>query len=269
MARWLDPAAIRTSDTPVFVDTHAHLDEPAFDADRVEVIARAVTAGVRGIINIGYRPARWDSTIALTSNHPDIGFTLGVHPQHAAEWTTDIEQELTRRLATTGAVAIGEIGLDYFRPGSPPEWQRQVFQAQLAIARNLHRPVVIHQRAAEADLIDVLTSEAVGLDVVLHSFEGTEQLASLARDRGYYIGVGGLMTRPKSAHIRELIRTFPRERLLLETDSPYLVPAGIKARRNEPAQIPAIAGRLAELFEQPVSAVAEQTTRNARIVFIR
>lgn len=269
MARWLDPAAISSSDAPIFVDTHVHLDEPAFDRDRDEVIARAELAGVHGFINIGYRPGRWPSTIAVASNRQNVSFTLGVHPQHADEWNDEIAAALAQTAESAGAVAIGEIGLDYFRDGPAPELQRQVFQAQLAIARALHLPVVIHQRAAEADLITVLERDAGELTVVLHSFDGTEALAHLARAHDYYVGVGGLMTRAKSAPLRDLLQTMPRDRLLLETDSPYLVPTGIKARRNEPSQIPIIATRLAEVLDWPVNDLATQTTRNAQSAFNR
>lgn len=267
MASNSEPAATNPATSPAFVDSHAHLDEPTFDADRDVTIERARAAGVRRIVNIGYRPPRWESTIALAASTPGMAFTLGVHPQHADELNPETERLLAETLVSAGAAAIGEIGLDFYRDGPSPEQQGDSFRRQLALARSLGMPVVIHQRAAEAELMEILASDGRDLRVILHSFDGTKALADFGRDRGYFFGIGGLMTKARSTALREIVKTLPPDRLLLETDSPYLVPSGIKSRRNEPANIPVIAAKLAELLDLTVDALADRTTLNALQLF--
>lgn len=252
---------------PPLIDTHAHLDDPVFDHDRTAVIAQAAAAGVRRIINVGYEPKRWRSTIELTRRHPLVRHMLGLHPQHANEWspaTTDLLMELIR---STAPVAIGEVGLDYFRDGPSPQVQHDAFTEQLALAKQLELPIVIHQRAAEADLIAILSSRRLPGQVLLHSFEGTNRLADLVNDRGFYVGVGGLATRAGSHALRQTLRTIPLNRVMLETDSPYLAPAGCKDRRNTPANTPLIAERLAALWDVDESTFATATSRNAERLF--
>jgi TatD DNase family protein len=250
-----------------FFDTHSHLDDEQFDGEVGAVIERAQSSGVRRIVNIGYRPGRWRTTLALADRFPDVAYTLGLHPHHAEEWSDLVESELIELLRSRRPVAVGEIGLDYFRNFNPPDVQQVVFMRQLEIAGELQLPVVIHQRYAETDLLGVLNSTPRNLVCVLHSFEGTAELADFAIGRGYYFGVGGLMTRPASVEVREVLKGVPLNRMLLETDSPYLVPAGIKIRRNEPSNLPVIAERLAKLLEMPVEMVAAATSENAERAF--
>jgi len=258
---------VPTPEPPRFVDTHAHLDEEVFAGDRDAVIAAAQAAGVGRILNIGYRPARWGTTVALAAAHPEIALTLGLHPHHADELTPALLDALAADLTRTGASAVGEIGLDLYREGPSLAQQRRAFVAQLDLARRLGLPVVIHQRTAEAELMEALAAHGEGLTVVLHSFDGTRALADVGLARGYYFGVGGLMTRRASVPLREIIAHLPLDRLLLETDSPYLVPAGVKDRRNVPANIPLIAARLADLRQLPVAEIARRTTENAYAAF--
>lgn len=255
------------SDALTFVDTHAHLDEPVFDRDRVGVLAEASAAGVGQVVNIGYRPQRWATTMALASQHPEIAITLGVHPHHADELTPDVLDRLAATLVGSNVVAVGEIGLDLYRDGPSLALQERAFAAQLELAHRLGLPVVIHQRAAEPELIAMLSGAPPELRVILHSFDGTERLAEFGRERGYYFGVGGLMTRRAAESLRAIIARLPLERILLETDSPYLVPTGVKDRRNVPANIPRIAARLADLRQLSIDEVARRTTENARRAF--
>lgn len=250
-----------------FVDTHAHLDEPAFDVDREAVVVRAGAAGVRRIVNIGYRPARWATSAALARAHPSVSLVLGLHPQDADEMEPSTIQTLADEIARVGAIGVGETGLDFFRPGYDEATQRRAFSAQLELAASLKLPVVIHQRAAESACRDVLAASPRDLRIVLHSFDGTQNLARLALDRGYYFGVGGLMTRTSAAGVRAILTEVPMERLLLETDSPYLTPSGVKTRRNEPAHIPTIAARLADLRGDSIETIARVTTDNAVALF--
>ncbi|HEV2108487.1 MAG TPA: TatD family hydrolase [Thermomicrobiales bacterium] len=250
-----------------FVDTHAHLDDRAFDQDRGSVVEQARSAGVAAMINVGYAPARWDSTVALASAHPDIAFTLGLHPGHADEFSDDLMADLERRVLGQRPCAVGEIGLDYSRSVPDRRLQRRVFEAQLELARVSGLPVVIHQREAAADCAASLSRTAADRSVILHSFDGSEALLTLGLDRGWVFGVGGLMTRASSQALRDALRKIPCNQLVLETDAPYLVPAGTKERRNRPALIPLIAERLADHLNLPLSEVAHSTTVSAARVF--
>jgi TatD DNase family protein len=252
---------------PSFVDTHAHLDDDAFAGEADAAIERAAAGGVARIVNIGYRPAIWRSTIELAQKHAAIRFTLGLHPNHANEDANPIWLELRRLINETRPIAIGEIGLDYFRDYALKATQLRVFGRQLDLAAEFQLPVVIHQREAEDDLRAVLRERRGQVPWILHSFDGSQELADEALAAGCYFGVGGLMTRAGSAGLREILKSVPLDRLLLETDSPYLVPKGVKNRRNEPANIPLIAESLAALLERPLGEIARQTTANAERVF--
>lgn len=249
------------------IDTHMHLDDPAFAQDRDAVLAASIAAGVTAWVNVGYAPARWRSTIALSSATPGMAHMLGLHPQEAEEWSAGTARELESLLIATGARAIGEIGLDYAPHAGDHARQRSVFTDQLALAERLGLPIVIHMRDAERDLVSALRSLAPAHPVLLHCFDGTRDLLGLALERGYLIGVGGLATRARSAGLRALLTEVPLERMVLETDSPYLVPARQKDRRNQPANIALIADFLAALSGQARATVARVTSANAERFF--
>lgn len=252
---------------PSFVDTHAHLDDESFGGEVDAVIARAAAVGVGRIINIGYRPAVWRTTVALAKTHPSIRLTLGLHPNHADEDADPLWAELRRLIHEARPVAIGEIGLDYYHDYASKATQLRVFDRQLALADELQLPVVIHQREAEHDLRGFLRERGGRVPWVLHSFDGSRRFADEALAAGCYLGVGGLMTRAGATGLRELLKSVPLDRLLLETDSPYLVPRGVKNRRNEPANIPLVAEALAALHDQPIEEIARRTTANAEQAF--
>lgn len=250
-----------------FVDTHAHLDDPAFDDDRDRVIERAVSAGVRTILNVGYAPDRWQSTVDLSLAHPRVKPMLGIHPQQSDTCTDEALARLSEIVSERNALAIGEIGLDFFRDRAKKSSQLAAFDAQVRLARDVNLPIVIHQRAAEAELIDVLSNYPELPPLVLHSFEGTATLADFARDRGYFVGVGGLATKAKSAPLLEVLRQLPVTSVVLETDSPYLSPRGSQQWRNEPANLPRIAEHLAPIWGMNVEEFAAQTTATAHHLF--
>jgi TatD DNase family protein len=252
---------------PSFVDTHAHLDDSQFEHDVDDVIERANVAGVTRIVNIGYEPDRWNSTIKLAQKFPCISFTLGLHPSESEQYSPQLINELGDLATKTGAVAIGEIGIDLYREGPDFALQRISFEAQLALAHELNLPVVIHQRAASDDVLKVLSKFPSTLRCILHSFEGNQELLRFGMNRGYLLGIGGLMTRRSSEPLRKLIEEIPLELLLLETDSPYLIPAGAEGRRNEPANIPRIADTLSALLDISLLDVADTTSRNAIEIF--
>jgi TatD DNase family protein len=222
---------------------------------------------VTAIVNVGYCPDRWRRTMALADRRCSVSAVLGLHPQHANEWTPRTCDELAAAISRARAVAIGEIGLDYYRCGADPATQRRAFEAQLDLARALDRPIIVHQRAAEEDMVRILSRFELLPPLVLHSFEGTDRLADFARSRGFFVGVGGLATRSKSDALRRVLATIPSELLVLETDSPYLVPRGVSQRRNVPANLPMIAERVCSLWGLSPDQLATRTTRTAERIF--
>lgn len=250
-----------------YIDTHTHLDDPQFAEDRDQVIVTAKAAGVGTMINIGYRPERWVSTLALADRHPEVAFVLGLHPGHADEWSEQLFADLSALVSERRPVAIGEIGIDYHWTEENKAVQRVSFERQVELAAAIDLPVVIHQRSAARDVESVLRNAPESLRVILHSFDGDPSLADLAQDRGWFLGLGGLATRRQSEELRNRLPSFPIDQLVLETDSPYLVPSGLKSRRNEPANIPLIANRVASLLGHSPDEIAEITTANALCAF--
>ncbi|MDP9365680.1 MAG: TatD family hydrolase [Chloroflexota bacterium] len=251
----------------LFVDTHAHLDDPVFDEDRDGVLLRAEQAGVRRIVNVGYNPERWASTIQLATSYPAVAVVLGLHPQEARLFETRLLDDLTAAVVRSGACALGEIGFDFYRDGPDRAAQRTAFRAQLELAAELSLPVVIHQRAAEEDLIDALRSAPDLPGVLLHSFDGSARLARFAAERGYAVGIGGLATRPSASALRDVLASLPLASLVLETDSPYLVPTGARHGRNEPANVALVAERLAPLWGVSAEELAAATSERAKLFF--
>lgn len=245
------------------IDTHTHLDDPAFADDLDSVLASSIDAGVNSWVNVGYAPERWETTIALAAVTPGMSHMLGMHPQNVAEWNGETAARLESLLVQSGARAIGEIGLDYAPHAGDHAQQRTVFADQLRLAERLRLPVVIHMRDAENDVLAHLRTLDPAHPVLLHCFDGSRALLDFALERGYLLGVGGLMTRAKSELLRALIQDAPLESLVLETDSPYLVPARQKDRRNQPANIAHIARYMSELRDQPLPEIARVTTNNA------
>jgi len=246
-------------------DTHAHLDFPQFDGDREEVIERALAAGVRRIINVGADLASSRRAVALAEAHPPIYAAVGVHPHDAKTLTDEALAELLGLARHPKVVAIGEIGLDFYRDLSPREAQRQAFERQLALARELGLPVIVHDRNAHAEVMDVLRRR--GLRGVLHCFSGDLEMARQAIEMGFYISVAGPATFKNAKRLPEIVRQLPLERLLIETDCPYLAPHPHRGRRNEPAYVRLVAEAVADIKGLPLEEVARVTTANARALF--
>ena len=252
----------------MYIDTHAHLDLDQFpDVD--SVIESAASVGVHGIINIGFGPERWKTTLDLVDRFPQVACTLGFHPGDSDQFNPDTGDQLVALLDQNLAVGIGEAGIDLYWENNPAiAVQREAFAFQIDLALRFDLPLVIHQRSAEPEVAEQLEAADRDLRVILHSFDGTERLFRLALDRNWYLGAGGLMTR-RSAPVRELLKKAPLDRLLLETDSPFLVPAGIKQRRNEPSNIPVIAERLAGLRGEDLSVIQQAAWENTFKAFPR
>lgn len=242
------------------VDSHCHLDDPRFDADRDEVLARAWAAGLERIITIGTGPGSWPRAVALAAAEPRVRFALGLHPHEAGRG--DALGELRSLLAQ--AVAVGEIGLDHHYDFAPRAAQRDVFAAQLDLAQRVGLPIVIHEREAADEVLALLDREGCPPGV-WHCFSGGPDLAAEVLRRGLHLSFGGLST--FVATVAAAARVCPRERLLLETDAPYLAPVPHRGRRNEPAFVAATAAHLARLRGEGVEDLAAGAADNAARLF--
>ena len=253
---------------PAFIDSHTHIDDPAFDADRDAVISRAVDAGASALIAIGESLGAADRAERIAAEHPGMVFwTAGVHPHDAASFDPSADPDLIRAHLDRGAVAIGECGLDYHYDHSPRDVQRQAFGRQLDLAAQLGRPVVVHTREAVDDTAAMIAEAGhAGVRGVLHCFSGPASLAEIALAAGWYISFAGIVTFKRWSD-DPLIRLVPDDRLLVETDAPYLAPVPHRGKRNEPAFVPLTLARLAQARDQQVEAVAACTTENAVRLF--
>jgi TatD DNase family protein len=251
----------------MLVDTHCHLDFPQFDEDRAEVLARALAAGVGRILIPGVDLAACRRAVALAEAEPDVFAAVGIHPNDAGEWSAAALTEIRTLANQPKVVAIGEIGIDlYWRKKSQTD-QERVLRQQLGLAAELGKPVIIHDREAHQAVMDVLQDAAPPAGVVLHAFSGDQRMAAEAIERGYYLGVAGPLTFKKSEALRLLFGQVPGDRILIETDAPYLTPQSRRGRRNEPALVAEVAAKLAEIRGCEVDEIADLTAANANRLF--
>jgi len=251
------------------IDTHCHLDDETFQQDLGDVLTQSQDAGVTRWIVVGFAPDRWQSSLDLGRRHPGVSVMLGVHPGHADEWTPETAGRLAHLIEVHRPVAIGEIGLDFFRGDTNHDQQRRALRDQLALARTFDLPVAIHMRAADDEMRELLDGTEDLPRLLFHSFDGSPRTAEWIRQHDAWIGVGGLFTRSSQTALRSFIAEMPQNRVVLETDSPYLVPNGFKHLRNTPESIPIVATRLADLWGASLEHVAQTTTRNAETLFPR
>lgn len=251
----------------MLVDTHCHLDLDRFDADRAEVLERARAAGVDRLIVIGFAPERWESGLALARSDPGIFCAVGLHPTEAERYDDAIEAEIRRLAGDPRVVAIGEIGLDYHWESATPRAQRRSFEHQIALAKALDLPFIIHQRDAAGDTLDILRATNPPHRGVMHCFTGDLDLAEACLDLGLDLGLGGAITFRKAEALQEAARSVPLERIVLETDAPYMTPSPHRGERNEPAYVRLVAERLANLRELPLETIAEATSATAERLF--
>lgn len=248
-------------------DSHAHIDDEKFDADREQVIARALEQGVTGIINVGACMASSARSVALAEKYENIYAAVGIHPHDAKDaLETDYEQ-LIRWTSLEKVVAIGEIGLDYYYDLSPRDVQRSVFIRQLDVARQTDKPFIIHDRDAHGEVLDILKKEAKGLMGVLHCFSGSLEMAKEIIKMGWYISIAGPVTFKNAAKLPEIVPQVPLDRLLVETDSPYLTPHPYRGKRNEPAYVRFVAEQVAGLRGMELAALAAATRENVKNLF--
>jgi TatD DNase family protein len=238
-----------------------------FDEDRADVLRRAEEAGVRRIINIGYDLPSSYASVALANGHPPVWATVGIQPHYALETTGEHLDAIEQLLAEPKVVALGEIGLDYHHNRAPAAAQHELFRTQLGIARKHGMPVVIHTREAQADTVQILREGAQGLTIIMHAFSGDWTYAKACLELGAYLSLAGPVTFPKATALHLVAQQVPLDRLLIETDSPFLTPHPFRGKRNEPARVRLVAERIAALRGISVEDVAAATWHNAEHAF--
>jgi TatD DNase family protein len=252
----------------MLIDSHCHLDSAEFDADRDAVIERALAAGVEHMMAIGTGngPPDLEAGLRLADQHSALYATVGIHPHDAAKASLDDFRRLSDLLAHPKVLAVGEIGLDYHYDFSPREVQHQAFIEQMGIAASARKPIVIHTREAWEDTLALIEQHWAphGMGGIMHCFSGGPEEAHRALDLGFYLSFGGIVTFPKALAVQEAAKAAPRDRILVETDAPYLAPVPKRGKRNEPALMVHTARRLAELRGESYEALGAATTENFR-----
>jgi TatD DNase family protein len=253
----------------MLIDTHAHLDDRRFNRDRDRVIERAKKEGITTIIHIGFDKESSLNACSMAEKYEDIYAAVGVHPHDAKDASDDV-LELIYNLAKTKkkVVAVGEIGLDYYRDLSPRDVQKRVFSHQIALAKELDLPIVVHDRDAHGDVLKILKEERAGrVGGILHCFSGSREMAEECIKMGFYISFAGPITYSNARRLVEVARYVPLDRFLVETDCPYLTPEPYRGKRNEPAYVKLVAQKAAEIKGITFEELAKITTANAKEVF--
>jgi TatD DNase family protein len=250
------------------IDSHCHLDSPEFDADRDAVIARALEAGIDHMMAIGTGsgPPDLEAGVRLADKYPAFYATVGIHPHDAAKAGPADLRRVADVLAHPKVLAVGEIGLDYHYDFSPRDMQRAIFVEQMAIAAAARKPIVIHTREAWDDTLALIEEhwKPHGLGGIMHCFSGGPGEAERAVELGFYLSFGGIATFPKAVEVRAAAQSAPRDRILVETDAPYLAPVPQRGKRNEPALIVHTARKLAEVRGEPYDDLCRITSENFR-----
>ena len=251
------------------IDSHAHLDGEKFADDRAAVVERALAAGVVKIITMGDSLESSARSVALAERFEPIYAAVGVHPEEAQPMTAATDEQLAAWAAQEKVVAIGEIGLDYYweKDEEKRALQRAIFVRQLDLARQLKLPVCIHDREAHGDMMKILKTEGRGLRGVLHCYSGSWEMASELLKGDWYFGIDGPLTYKNAAKLPEIVQRLPAERILVETDSPYLSPMPFRGRRNEPAHVLYVAKKAAELRGESLEDFARATRENTRALY--
>jgi TatD DNase family protein len=269
----------------LIVDSHCHLNFDSFDIDRAEVLRRAEQAGVVKIVNPGLDLDTSREAVSLAEEYHRIYAAVGVHPNEALTWKSDTVDLLENIIASSDKViAVGEIGLDYYRDYSPKELQQSIFEQQLRLAGHSGLPVIIHSRnvtdqdqSAILDILSIIKNWQTELRElkpalaenpgVLHSFSGNHEVAEIAVELGLFLGISGRVTYKNASELRFVVANIPLEKQLIETDSPFLTPHPYRGKRNEPAYVAYVAEKLAEIHDMPIDIIAEMTSNNAQRLF--
>lgn len=253
------------------IDTHCHLDEQAFSTDRDEVVQRAADAGLVAVITIGTTAESSRLAVELAAKYPLVYAAVGIQPNYVAEAGPGDWDEIERLAGEPKVVAVGETGLDRYWDYAPIDLQVEYFQRHLDLARRSGLPFVVHCREAEADVVAQLreASKSGPLRGVMHSFTGDAGTARACLDLGMHVSLAGMLTYKKNEELRRVAAGVPRDRLLVETDAPYLAPVPLRGKRNEPAHVRHTCQCLADVHGLPLEEMAVETTRNARALFDR
>ncbi|OCP16949.1 TatD family hydrolase [Ensifer sp. LC163] len=253
----------------MLIDTHCHLDFPDFEAERDAIIERARAAGVGQMITISTRVKRFDTILAIAEAYPNVFCSVGTHPHNADEELDITVDDLIRLSAHPKVVAIGEAGLDYFYDNAPRDAQAEGLRRHIAAARQTGLPLVIHSRSADEDMAAILTEETGrgAFPFLLHCFSSGPELARVGVELGGYVSFSGILTFPKSEELREIAKAVPHDRMIVETDAPYLAPKPFRGKRNEPAYVAHTAEVLADTIGVTKDEIASLTTENALRIF--
>ncbi|MFP4132589.1 MAG: TatD family hydrolase [Halothece sp.] len=252
------------------IDTHVHINFEVFQADLEALKARWEEQGVVQLVHSCVEPQEFDQISAIADQFPEVSFAVGLHPLEAQKWTTQLGQEIeTRAKSDSRVVAIGETGLDFYKAENK-EQQKTAFWEQLAIAQRLNKPVIIHCREATEDLVEVIRqfqNEKGSVSGVMHCWAGNPDQTRACLDLGFYISFSGIVTFKNAKSIQESAKMVPDDRLLVETDCPFLAPVPNRGKRNEPSYVRYVAETVASLRNTPLETLAETTTKNARQLF--
>lgn len=256
----------------MLVDTHCHLDFERFDADRDQVVQRARDAGVRRIVVPAIDLDNCEDVITLSQSYAEVFMAVGIHPNSTRGWRDPWIDRVRQLAGEEKVVAIGEIGLDYYWDKSPPEVQKRAFASQLSLAAELDLPVIVHNREADVDVLSLLAESPLSARErpgVLHSFSSSWHVAERALEIGYYLGFTGPVTYKKADDLRDVVARMPMDRILVETDAPFLSPQAVRGKRNEPAYVTMIAEEIARVRGMSMKVLEAMTTENAACVFGR
>ncbi|MDI7260339.1 MAG: TatD family hydrolase [Thermodesulfobacteriota bacterium] len=252
----------------MLIDSHAHLEMPDFKKDLEEVIHRAKDSGVEYIFTVGTERKDWARALEIANAHAPVYAILGVHPHNAREIDDRSYTTLKRLCQNEKVSAYGEIGLDFYRNLSPKDVQLKRFREQIGLAKELKLPIVVHDREAHQETLEILKSEKAGENGgIIHCFSGDEEMAKACLDMGFHISVPGSITYKNAEQFQEIVKRIPLESLLVETDAPFLTPVPFRGKRNEPSYVRYTAKKIAEIKKVPFEKVAEATTENALRVF--
>ncbi len=252
----------------MLVDTHAHLGMPQFNGDRDQVIHRAIEMGVELILTVGTDMRDCQKAVEIARRSERVFAVIGIHPHHAKDVTEATYSHLKALSNDAKVKAIGEIGLDFYRNLSPRETQMMRFREQIHLAREVSLPIVVHARDAQKEVLDILREEgAQGIGGVMHCFSGDYDMAKSCMDLGLFISIPGTITYKGNSQLREVVKRIPLDRILVETDCPFLPPLPFRGKRNEPAHVKITASKLAQVKGLSLDEVARITSRNAKTVF--
>ncbi len=249
-------------------DTHAHLNDGKYEGERDETIKRAKETGVGLIVNVGCNPEAAERTIELTRKYSFIYGAVGMHPHDAKDFEEGFCEKIKKWVKEEKIVALGEMGLDYHYDYSPRDVQKKIFRRQIALARELKLPIIIHDREAHQDVLDIVREEKAGeVGGVFHCYSGSWPMAKEIMEMGFFIALGGTVTFQNAVKPLDVAKRIPLEHLLLETDCPYLAPVPFRGKRNEPAYVAKVAERIAEIKGVSVDEIVAQTTANGKKLF--